>query len=140
MIGIDSLRTLTIHKPTSRTIFFRSICRIFISLSGEAGRRAEIQEPPAHRRGTGVTATGKKQKRNASTNWNNRKNRQAKQSCHRCNAPTGHFDDFSSQSSANGVFFLFVDGHVRFISENINEVIYRRLASRAGKEVVPDEF
>lgn len=59
---------------------------------------------------------------------------------HPPNAPTGHFDDFSSQFSAKGVFFLFVDGHVRFVSENINEVIYRRLSTPAGKEVVPDEF
>ncbi len=44
-------------------------------------------------------------------------------------------EDFSS-NHAGGVHFLFGDGRVRFVSENIDLGVYQGLATRAGKEVV----
>jgi prepilin-type N-terminal cleavage/methylation domain-containing protein/prepilin-type processing-associated H-X9-DG protein len=35
-----------------------------------------------------------------------------------------------------GVMFAFLDGHVSFISQNINLTAYRALSTRAGKEVI----
>lgn len=48
-----------------------------------------------------------------------------------------HFDDFSSFHTG-GVHFLFGDGRVRFVSENINLLVYRGLATIAGEEVTGD--
>jgi prepilin-type N-terminal cleavage/methylation domain-containing protein/prepilin-type processing-associated H-X9-DG protein len=56
---------------------------------------------------------------------------------HTPNHPAGHLEDFSS-NHAGGVHFLFGDGRVRFVSENINPVTYQSLATRAGGEVVGD--
>ena len=56
---------------------------------------------------------------------------------HNPNAPTGHLDDFSS-SHDGGVHFLFGDGRVRYVSENINNDVYLGLATRSGREVVGD--
>ena len=38
-----------------------------------------------------------------------------------------------------GAFFLFVDGQVRFLSENIDMATYRALSTIAGNEIVDDE-
>jgi len=54
---------------------------------------------------------------------------------HRPNSPAGHLDDFSGPSPG-GVFFLFVDGRVRFVTENINLGVYQSLATRNGGELV----
>jgi prepilin-type N-terminal cleavage/methylation domain-containing protein/prepilin-type processing-associated H-X9-DG protein len=40
---------------------------------------------------------------------------------------------------AGGCFFVFCDGHVRFISENINPEVHRRLGNRRDGEVVPGD-
>ncbi|MFQ5734257.1 MAG: DUF1559 domain-containing protein [Planctomycetaceae bacterium] len=48
---------------------------------------------------------------------------------HTPNHVTSHFDDFSSPHTG-GAFMLFADGHVRFLSENINLSVYQRLANR----------
>jgi len=56
---------------------------------------------------------------------------------HTVNYVGGHLDDFSSYHSG-GAFFLFVDGRVRFISENMNITVHQALATRAGKEVAND--
>jgi len=53
---------------------------------------------------------------------------------HTPNHPATHLDDFSSEGEA-GVQFIFGDGRVRFISESIDEVLYRGLATRRGAEV-----
>jgi len=53
---------------------------------------------------------------------------------HTPNSSIGHLDDFSSPH-AGGVFFLFVDGRARFVSENINPGVFQGLATRAGGEV-----
>ncbi|MGH7199170.1 MAG: DUF1559 domain-containing protein, partial [Planctomycetaceae bacterium] len=53
---------------------------------------------------------------------------------HNPNSPAAHLDDFSSYHEG-GVFFLFGDGRVRFLSENVDHGIYRGLATRAGGEV-----
>ena len=45
---------------------------------------------------------------------------------------------FGSQHEG-GAFFLFGDGQVRFISENIDYSTYRRLVTKAGNEIVDDE-
>ena len=46
--------------------------------------------------------------------------------------------DFGSYHEG-GAFFLFCDGAVRFLSENIDIATYRALSTRAGNEVVDDE-
>jgi prepilin-type N-terminal cleavage/methylation domain-containing protein/prepilin-type processing-associated H-X9-DG protein len=54
---------------------------------------------------------------------------------HTPNDPSSHLEDFSSWHSG-GAHFLFGDGRVRFISENISLQVYRSLATRAGGEPV----
>lgn len=54
---------------------------------------------------------------------------------HNPGSPLTHQDDFSSPH-IGGVFFLFADGRVRFISENINHWISQALATRAKGEVI----
>ena len=56
---------------------------------------------------------------------------------HNPNSPASHLDDFSSNHTG-GVHFLFGDGRVRFVSENIHIGIYQSLATRAGNEAVGD--
>ena len=51
------------------------------------------------------------------------------------NSPAAHFDDFSS-SHATGSFFLMGDGRVRLITSNIDENVFKKLATRAGNEPV----
>lgn len=50
------------------------------------------------------------------------------------NDPAAHFDDFSS-NHVGGAQFVFGDGRVRFISENIDLGVYRSLSSIKGGEV-----
>lgn len=50
------------------------------------------------------------------------------------NDPAAHFDDFSSHH-VGGAQFVFGDGRVRFISENIDLGVYRALSSIKGGEV-----
>lgn len=54
---------------------------------------------------------------------------------HPPNSPVGHFDDFSSRH-VGGAQFVLADGHVRFVSENINEHVYRAVGTIRGGEVV----
>jgi prepilin-type processing-associated H-X9-DG protein len=54
---------------------------------------------------------------------------------HTPNTPTRHFDDFSSKH-VGGVHFLMGDGSVRRYDDSIDEVVYRALATRDGKEGV----
>jgi prepilin-type N-terminal cleavage/methylation domain-containing protein len=54
---------------------------------------------------------------------------------HTPNAPTRHFDDFSSMH-VGGVHFLMGDGSVRRYDDSIDERLYRALATRDGKEGV----
>lgn len=56
---------------------------------------------------------------------------------HPPNDPAGHLEDFSSFHEG-GAQFVFGDGRVRFISENIDEGVYQALATRQGGEVVGD--
>jgi len=51
------------------------------------------------------------------------------------NDPAGHFDDFSSRH-VGGAQFCLGDGSVRFISENISDIVYHGLATRQGGEVI----
>ena len=46
--------------------------------------------------------------------------------------------DFGSLHEG-GAFFLFCDGSVKFLSENIDMKIYQALSTRAGDEVIDDE-
>tara|TARA_R110002095_G_scaffold196208_1_gene175034 strand:+ start:2977 stop:3879 length:903 start_codon:yes stop_codon:yes gene_type:complete len=50
------------------------------------------------------------------------------------NDPASHFDDFSSHH-VGGAQFLFGDGRVRFISENIDLGVYQGLSSIRGGEI-----
>ncbi len=54
---------------------------------------------------------------------------------HRPNHPASHFDDFSSPH-VGGAQFLMADGHVRFVSENIDTALYKALGTIQGGEVV----
>lgn len=54
---------------------------------------------------------------------------------HPPNDPDSHFDDFSSQHTG-GAQFLIADGSVHFISENIDEGVYKARATLGGREVV----
>jgi len=55
------------------------------------------------------------------------------------NNHTGHADDFTSRHPG-GVNFLFADGSVRFIHNNIDEVTWVGLGTRAGGEALASEF
>ncbi|QDV49071.1 DUF1559 domain-containing protein [Gimesia fumaroli] len=50
------------------------------------------------------------------------------------NDPASHFDDFSSHHTG-GTQFLFGDGRVRFITENIDLGVYQSLSSISGGEL-----
>jgi prepilin-type N-terminal cleavage/methylation domain-containing protein/prepilin-type processing-associated H-X9-DG protein len=51
------------------------------------------------------------------------------------NDPVAHLDDFSSRH-VGGAQFLAGDGHVRFVSENIDHALYRALGTIRGGEVI----
>lgn len=53
---------------------------------------------------------------------------------HAPNAPTGHFEDFMSYHTG-GVNFMRADVSVQFVSENIDEVVYRAMSTRDSGEV-----
>jgi uncharacterized protein DUF1559 len=50
----------------------------------------------------------------------------------------GYDAPFSSMHEG-GAFFLFADGQVRFLSENVDSSTYAALGTRAGNELVDDE-
>jgi prepilin-type N-terminal cleavage/methylation domain-containing protein/prepilin-type processing-associated H-X9-DG protein len=54
---------------------------------------------------------------------------------HTPNHPDAHFDDFSS-THEGGAHFVLGDGHVRFISENIDTRLYQALGTIRGGEVL----
>lgn len=54
---------------------------------------------------------------------------------HPPNDPSAHFDDFSSWH-AGGAQFLFADGHVRFVTENVDLNTYQGAATIRGTEVL----
>jgi prepilin-type N-terminal cleavage/methylation domain-containing protein len=53
------------------------------------------------------------------------------------NSPANHLDDFSSHHATGG-HFLLADGRVRMITSVIDESVYKKLATRAGREPVAD--
>lgn len=53
------------------------------------------------------------------------------------NSPANHIDDFSSHH-ATGSYFVMGDGRVRLITSNIDEDVFKKLATRAGREPVAD--
>lgn len=54
---------------------------------------------------------------------------------HPPNHPAQHLDDFSSYH-VGGSQFLLADGHVRFVSENIDRLLYQSLGTIQGGETV----
>ncbi len=54
---------------------------------------------------------------------------------HPPNHPATHLDDFSSYH-VGGSQFLLADGHVRFVSENIDRILYQSLGTIQGGETV----
>lgn len=55
---------------------------------------------------------------------------------HPPNSHSAHFDDFSAAHPA-GANFLFGDGSVRLITEEVDQKIYHGIATRAGMEPIP---
>jgi len=55
------------------------------------------------------------------------------------NNHSGHEDDFTSRHPG-GVNFLFADGSVHFINNNINDRTWVALGTRAGGETMASEF
>lgn len=53
------------------------------------------------------------------------------------NSPAAHVDDFSSHHATGG-YFVLGDGRVRMITSNIDENVYKKLATRSGREPVAD--
>ena len=53
-----------------------------------------------------------------------------------CFYPSGVVGSVPSSQHSRGVNCLFVDGHVRFVSENIDRYVWRALGSRNGNEQV----
>jgi prepilin-type N-terminal cleavage/methylation domain-containing protein/prepilin-type processing-associated H-X9-DG protein len=58
---------------------------------------------------------------------------------HAPNYPDALPEDFSSLHEG-GAQFTFADGHVRFVTESIDENIYKSLCTRAGHELVSEDF
>ena len=56
---------------------------------------------------------------------------------HTPNHKHSHMDDFSSPH-VGGVHFLFGDGRVRFVGENIDIGVFQGLATRSGNEIISD--
>lgn len=56
---------------------------------------------------------------------------------HPPNDPSAHFDDFSSRHTG-GAHFLLTDGHIRFVSENIDEDVYHAIGTINGEEITGD--
>jgi prepilin-type processing-associated H-X9-DG protein len=54
---------------------------------------------------------------------------------HTPNHPARHIDDFSSQH-VGGAHFVMGDGHVQFVSDNIDKATYEALGTIKGGEVV----
>ena len=54
---------------------------------------------------------------------------------HPPNHPAAHFDDYSSHHEG-GAHFILCDGHVRFVSENVDTGLYKAIATIKGREVV----
>lgn len=54
---------------------------------------------------------------------------------HTPNNPIGHFEDFSSYHAV-GAHFIMGDCSVRMISDNVDENVYKAMATRAGDEVI----
>ena len=52
----------------------------------------------------------------------------------------GDVNQFYSLHSGGGVNFLFADGHVSFLKSTLNYRAYKALATRAGGEVVQNDF
>lgn len=57
---------------------------------------------------------------------------------HLPNSPVGHFEDFRSFHTG-GVHFVKGDGSVQMYAQNMDEVVYRSMATRAGGEVINSE-
>jgi len=51
---------------------------------------------------------------------------------------SGHLDDFSS-FHPGGTHFLFADGAVRLIGDDIEPAVYRAMCTRAGQEAARSE-
>ena len=58
---------------------------------------------------------------------------------HPPNDPHGHFDDFSSDHPT-GAHFVLGDGSVLMLTNEVDEVVYRALATRKGGESIPADF
>ena len=54
---------------------------------------------------------------------------------HPPNDPAAHFDDFGSHH-ATGAHFVLADGSVTIFADEIDDRVYRGLATRQGSEVV----
>jgi prepilin-type processing-associated H-X9-DG protein len=53
--------------------------------------------------------------------------------------PYGDVNQFLSRHG-RGSFFAYCDGHVRFLRNEMNYAVYKALSTRAGAEVVSDDY
>ncbi|MFM7035362.1 MAG: DUF1559 domain-containing protein [Planctomycetia bacterium] len=53
------------------------------------------------------------------------------------NGASPHPEDFRSRHS-NGINVVFADGHVEFLQNSLDPVVFKRMSSRAGGEVIPN--
>ena len=55
---------------------------------------------------------------------------------HMFNDDDPHEEDFRSRH-VNGINVVFADGHVEFLTSDLDEAVFKALSSRAGNEVIP---
>ena len=53
--------------------------------------------------------------------------------------PYGDVNQFLSRHG-RGSFFLYCDGHVRYLRNEMNYQVYKALSTRAGGEIISDDY
>ena len=53
--------------------------------------------------------------------------------------PRGDVNQFLSRHG-RGAFFVYCDGHVRYLRNEMNSMVYKALSTRAGNEIISDDY